>query len=155
MMAMTGAAIAKAYPIVRRACLTSPAIKEIASGPVQAKAMVDQNMRSVTLRPGRTVAAFTGVAMPNLCQASTPSPIKSSVTDQRLTAPTLFNHFSISRPSTFKKVAKASPISEIVMKYPGEPDSRLALPPWTNSKLPAMKYNSAGKYGRVDVQEVQ
>src|SRR5579872_3805433 len=87
------------------------------------------------------------VAAPNLNHAKRPSPMSSSVTIQRLKAPALLSHFATSKPSTLSSVANAKPPSESATKYAGE--AACAPLPQMNSALPAMKYSSAGKYGRL------
>src|SRR5579871_5164632 len=126
-------------------------MKEIASGPVHAKAMTDQKMTSLSAIPGRSDCAVSGVAGPNFHHASNPTPTSSSVTVQRLIAPALFSHFPTSRPKTFSSVAMVSPASATVMKYHGDDASAPPLPA-TKSAFPAAKYSSAGKYGRLDAQ---
>ncbi len=78
---------------------------------------------------GRTVVALMGVAKPNLCQTSAPSAMSTIVTTQRLAAPTLLSHFSISSPRMLRMVASARPASDTMMKYAGDPDHEPELPP--------------------------
>src|SRR5208283_3369494 len=155
MIAMAGAAIARPIGMVRRGFLTSPAMNDIASGPVHAKAIVDQKSRSLICVPGISAAPLMRVAGPNFHHASAPSPISSSVTIQRLDAPMLLSHFPTSRPRMLSTVASVSPTSANPMKYHGEAASAPPLLPLMNSALPAAKYRSAGKYGRLEAQYVQ
>jgi hypothetical protein len=98
MAAMTGAAMASAIGIVRRGRWISPPMNAIASGPVHAKAITDQKIRSLICTPGRSAATLRCVAEPNLHQAIAPSVISISVALQRATPPAFVSHLPICKP---------------------------------------------------------
>ena len=91
-------------------------MKEAASSPVRAKAMVDQKIRSFRWTPGSSAAGVKAVADPNRLQASAPMPRRASAASQRETAPTLLSHLPMFSPTRFSQVASPRPRSDAMTK---------------------------------------
>src|ERR1700677_1313624 len=127
-------------------------MKEAASGPVQAKAIVAQKIRSVSCKLGTRPALLKGVAGPNFSHVAAPNNARTRPASQREIAPTLLSHLAMAIPRKFRYVAKASPASANAMKYPEEALACALAREETYSALPAAKYRRPGKKGRLLVQ---
>src|SRR5580698_1984508 len=149
MAAIIGAATASARRTVRCGWLISSPMKEAASGPVQAKAIVAQKIRSVRCRLGARPDLLNAVADPNFSQVVTPRNARSRPASQREIAPTLLSHLAMAIPRKFRYVARASPASANAMKYPEEALACALAREETYSALPAAKYRRPGKNGRL------
>ena len=145
---MTTAAASTARGIVRRGSRISSPIVDALSTPPKANAIVDQKMTSLRLMPGTSDAVFIGVADPNRIHEIAPSVISSPADIHAEMAPTLLSHLPMSTPTTLIVTAKARPMIDTVMKYAPLADNACHDGPPTNSRFPAAKYSSDGKYGR-------
>src|ERR1700722_5100331 len=116
MAAIIGAAAASARGTVRCGSLISPPMKEAASGPVQANAIVDQKMRSGSRKLGTRLARLNGTADPNLNHVAAPRSARARPARQREIAPMLLSHLAIAIPRRFNRVARTSPPNAKVIK---------------------------------------
>src|SRR5580704_763300 len=105
---------------VRCGSAISAPIKDAASGPVHAKAIVDQKMISVRCKLGVMPALLKAVADPNFNQVPSPSAASIRPASQREIAPTLLSHLAMAMPRKLSQVASASPDSANAMKYAEE-----------------------------------
>ncbi len=109
MSAMNGAEAKIARGIVRCESRISSPMKDADSTPVQAKAIVDQKIRSRSRKPGTIASGVQALAEPNRHQTPAPTAIRISVASQRATDPTLKSHLPVASPHTLTSVASASP----------------------------------------------
>src|SRR5579883_2374446 len=150
---MSGAAAASPRGMERSGSRTSSAMNGSDSAPVNANAITDKKISSFKSKVGRRVVGVSVVAKPNFSHAATPRASKITMIDVRQIAATFTSSLPVSKPKMLSAVPIARPPSENAMKNAGDPALAGDLP-IRYSALPAVKYNSAGKYATVLNQDV-
>src|SRR5580698_405538 len=145
-------AIVRARGMVRRASLISSPINEPVSTPPNAKKIVDQKIAFLKSACGMRLSEEKLVAEPWYFAKIAAS---ISSTETGIHAPReqqLFNHFPCFSPTMFNKVISASHPSAKSMKYVPLLVKCSPRLPIAKRALPAPKYSTAGKYGRLLIQ---
>src|SRR5581483_9152198 len=96
-----------------------------------------------------------GVAGPKRRHDKAPRTTSSAAGTQLASAPTLFSHLPMLRPTTLSATASVRPVIATTMKYALLDDQDCQASPPMKSAFAAAKYSNPGKYGRFEPQYVQ
>src|SRR5260221_12347769 len=151
---MKTAAVRMARGNVRLASTISSPIVDAFSTPAKAKAIVDQKITSLRPVLGISDCRVMGVADPYFIQEKNPNASSRHSGTHAASAPTFVSHLPMFRPTTLSATAAVRPNTDTARKYVLLVESAWTDGPPMNSALAAAKYNSPGKYGRLDDQYV-